>query len=95
MARELAPYFIRVNAICPTTVATPMTMHESMYRLFRPDLDDPSQEDAVPAFRRLNLLPAPWVDPIDISNAVVFLASDEGRTITGVTLPVDLGGALK
>jgi (+)-trans-carveol dehydrogenase len=41
------------------------------------------------------VLPTPWVDPIDISNAVLFFASDESRYITGVTLPVDAGSCLK
>ena len=39
----------------------------------------------------MNVLPIPWVEPVDISNAVLFLASDEARYITGVTLPVDAG----
>ncbi len=39
----------------------------------------------------LNILPVPWVETIDISNAVLWLASDEARFITGVTLPVDAG----
>jgi (+)-trans-carveol dehydrogenase/(-)-trans-carveol dehydrogenase len=43
----------------------------------------------------LNALPVPWVEPVDISNAVLFLASDEARYITGVTLPVDAGFLLK
>ena len=42
-------------------------------------------------FGTLNALPIPWVEPVDISNAVLFLASDEARYITGVTLPVDAG----
>ncbi|WP_396910351.1 SDR family oxidoreductase, partial [Mycolicibacterium sp.] len=40
-------------------------------------------------------LPIPWVTPEDISNAVLFLASDEARYITGATLPVDAGSCLK
>ena len=43
----------------------------------------------------LNALPIPWVEPVDISNAVLFLASDEARYITGVTLPVDAGALVK
>ncbi len=95
MARELARHYIRVNALAPSSVATPMILHEGNFRLFRPDLEHPTQEDATPALRRLNLIPEPWLEPLDISNAVVFLASDEARYITGVTLPVDLGGVLK
>jgi len=43
----------------------------------------------------MNVLPIPWVDPVDISNAVLFLASDEARYITGVALPVDAGAVIK
>jgi len=95
MARELARHYIRVNAIAPSSVATPMIHNDATYRLFASGLEHPTQEDVIPAFRRLNLIPEPWLDVADISNAVAFLASDEARYITGVTLPVDLGGTLK
>jgi (+)-trans-carveol dehydrogenase len=49
----------------------------------------------VPVFQTVNALPVPWVEPVDISNAVLFLASDEARYITGVTLPVDAGALIK
>ena len=64
-----------------------MTLNDGTYRLFRPDLEAPTVDDAAEAFMRLNALPVKWVEPIDISNAVLFLASDEARYITGVTLP--------
>jgi SDR family mycofactocin-dependent oxidoreductase len=95
LALELAPYFIRVNSIHPTQVDTPMIQNEATYKLFRPDLEHPTQEDFAPASQTLNALPIPWVEPVDISNAVLFLASDEGRYITGVTLPVDAGSVIK
>jgi (+)-trans-carveol dehydrogenase len=43
----------------------------------------------------MNALPIPWVEPVDISNALLFLASDEARYITGVALPVDAGCLIK
>jgi (+)-trans-carveol dehydrogenase len=95
LACELAEHFIRVNAICPTAVDTPMIQNEALYRSFRPDLDNPGREDVKEGFRTMNLLPIPWVDPVDISNAIVWLASDAARYVTGVTLPVDAGNALK
>jgi (+)-trans-carveol dehydrogenase len=95
LAYELAPHFIRVNAICPTSVDTPMIQNEALYRLFRPDLDNPGREDVKAEFQSKNLLPIPWVEPVDVSNAVVWLASDQARYVTGVTLPVDAGNALK
>jgi SDR family mycofactocin-dependent oxidoreductase len=95
LALELAPDFIRVNALAPTTVDTPMVMNEATYRLFRPDLDHPMVDDMTGPATALNVLPIPWVEPVDISNALVFLASDEARYITGVALPVDAGAAIK
>jgi (+)-trans-carveol dehydrogenase len=95
LALELAPDFIRVNALAPTTVDTPMVMNEATYRLFRPDLDNPTAEDMAEASRATNVLPIAWVEPVDISNAVLWLASDEARYVTGVALPVDAGQAIK
>jgi SDR family mycofactocin-dependent oxidoreductase len=95
LALELAPYSIRVNSLHPTQVDTPMIQNEATYRLFRPDLEHPTREDFAPASQSVNALPIPWVEPVDISNAVLFLASDEGRYITGVTLPVDAGTVIK
>ena len=95
LACELAGHFIRVNAICPTAVDTPMIQNERLYRLFRPDLDNPGKEDVQAGFQAMNLLPIPWIDPVDVSNAIVWLASDAARYVTGVTLPVDAGNALK
>jgi len=95
LALELAPYSIRVNTVHPTQVDTPMIQNESTWRLFRPDLEQPTQADFAAASQTLNTLPIPWVEPVDISNAVLFLASDEGRYVTGVTLPVDAGSIIK
>jgi (+)-trans-carveol dehydrogenase len=95
LALELAPDMIRVNSIHPTTVDTPMVQNESTYRLFRPDLENPTQDDFAQGAIAMNALPIPWVDAVDISNAVLFLASDEARYITGVPLPVDAGAAVK
>src|SRR6516164_9367647 len=95
LACELAEHFIRVNAICPTAVDTPMIQNETLYRSFRPDLPNPGREDVKAEFQTMNLLPIPWIDPVDVSNAIVWLASDAARYVTGVTLPVDAGNALK
>jgi SDR family mycofactocin-dependent oxidoreductase len=95
LACELAEHFIRVNAVCPTACDTPMIQNENLYRAFRPDLDSPGREDVKDGFAKMNLLPIPWVDPVDISNAIVWLSSDQARYVTGVTLPVDAGNALK
>lgn len=93
LAQELAPHSIRVNTVNPTQVDTDMIQNESMYHLFCPDIEAPSREDFGEASAATILLPIDWVESIDVSNAVLFLASDEARYITGVALPID-GGAL-
>jgi SDR family mycofactocin-dependent oxidoreductase len=95
LALELAPHSIRVNSIHPTQVDTTMIQNEATWRLFRPDLEHPTAEDFAPASQAMNALPIPWVEPVDISNALLFLASDEARYITGVALPVDAGCVIK
>jgi NAD(P)-dependent dehydrogenase (short-subunit alcohol dehydrogenase family) len=91
LAIESAPHQIRVNTVHPTTVNTDMVLNDAMLKLFRPHLEQPTVADALPAFTNYNLLPVPWVEAIDVSNAVLFLASEEARYITSVSLPVDAG----
>jgi NAD(P)-dependent dehydrogenase (short-subunit alcohol dehydrogenase family) len=91
LAGELAPRRIRVNTVHPTNVSTDMLLNDALYKVFRPDLENPTLEDTIPAYTRFNLLPVPWVEPRDISNAVLFLLSDEARYVTSVALPVDAG----
>ncbi|MBM7519891.1 mycofactocin-coupled SDR family oxidoreductase [Nocardioides nitrophenolicus] len=95
LAQELAPHRIRVNSLNPTQVDTPMIMNDPMYRLFCPGLEAPGREDFAPVSQAMNALPTPWVESRDVSNAVLFLASDESRYITGVALPVDAGVLVK
>jgi NAD(P)-dependent dehydrogenase (short-subunit alcohol dehydrogenase family) len=72
-----------------------MIMNEHVYRQFRPDLESPTKEDAESALATMNLIPVPYVEVADISGAILFLVSDTGRYITGVTLPIDAGALLK
>jgi (+)-trans-carveol dehydrogenase len=96
LAVELGQYNIRVNSVLPTNVNTPMFMNEGTYKLFRPDLENPTAADVEPiAAQFMHVLPHGWVEPEDVSNAILFLASDESRYITGVPLPIDLGALLK
>lgn len=94
-AVELGQHSIRVNSVHPTHVNTPLLMNEKTYRMFRPDLEKPGPDDLAPICQTFHMLPIPWVEAEDISNAVLFLASDESRYITGVPLPVDAGSCLK
>jgi SDR family mycofactocin-dependent oxidoreductase len=95
VAVELGQHMIRVNSVHPSQVNTPMTMNEVTFRLFRPDLENPGPDDFAPFSQMTHTLPVPWVEAADISNAVLFLASDESRYVTGVSLPVDAGALLK
>jgi (+)-trans-carveol dehydrogenase len=94
-AVELGPHMIRVNSVHPTNVNTPMFMNEGTIRGFRPDLENPGPQDLLPIAQMMHTLPIGWVEPEDISNAVLFLASDESRYVTGIRLPVDAGSCLK
>jgi SDR family mycofactocin-dependent oxidoreductase len=97
LALELATDMIRVNSVHPTTVDTDMIQNSAMYELFAPDLPESERtKDALaPRFGELNLLPIPWVEPVDVSNAVLWLASDQARYVTGVTLPIDAGTLIR
>lgn len=95
-ANELAQFNIRCNSVHPTSVLTDMIDNEATYKIFRPDLESPGRDDFEEASRSsLALLPIPWVEPRDISNAVAWLASDEARYVTGIALPVDAGSIAK
>lgn len=94
LAMEVAEHSIRVNVVAPTNCNTTMIQNDAVYRLFRPDLSEVSPEEFAEASGTLLALPQPWVEPVDVSNAIVFLASDEGRFVTGVTFPVDGGSAI-
>src|SRR6204780_2394689 len=82
-ANNLAPHSIRVNTVHPTGVNTPMVVNDAMQEFLA---QDPSLSNAM-----ANALPVPMVEPVDISNAIVWLVSDDARYVTGVTLPVDAG----
>ncbi|WP_218594109.1 mycofactocin-coupled SDR family oxidoreductase [Pseudonocardia oceani] len=91
VAVEGAPHSIRSNAICPTNVRTGMIENDQTTKLFMPDKPDATLDDAYDAFLSMNMLPVPWIEASDISDTVLFLASDESKYITSVVLPVDAG----
>jgi (+)-trans-carveol dehydrogenase len=90
LAVELAPHMIRVNSVHPTTVDTPMIDNPAIRELFTGQ-GDIARAEAEEAFKPLNALPVPWVEAVDISNAVLYLASEESRYVTGTTMVVDAG----
>jgi SDR family mycofactocin-dependent oxidoreductase len=95
LAHELAPHNIRVNAVCPTTVNSPMITNDALYSLFRPDLESPSLADAEPGLNDLNLLDVTMMEPAEVSAAISWLVSDDARYVTGIALPVDAGSTAK
>ncbi|RAY17046.1 SDR family mycofactocin-dependent oxidoreductase [Actinomadura craniellae] len=95
LATNLAPLKIRANVVHPTNCNTPMLQSEPMYRSFRPDLENPTREDAELAFHVQQAMPVPHIEPEEISNAVLYLASDESSFVTGMQFRIDAGGYLK
>lgn len=98
LALELAPNNIRVNAILPGMIDTPMLHNQPLYDLFMPELAESNRtrEEFASRSQAFGLLPeVPWLEAVDVSNALLWLASDEARYVTGVTLPVDAGNLIK
>lgn len=91
LAVELAPHNIRVNSVNPGNVDTPMVNNATMRKMYLPEVSDPTPEDADNVMKTMSALPTGWIDARGISEAVLYLASDEARHITGITLPVDAG----
>jgi SDR family mycofactocin-dependent oxidoreductase len=95
MALSLARRMIRVNAVHPTNCNTHLIHNKELYQVFRPDLENPTREDVIPAFTYFQAMPIPYVEPVDISNAVLFFASDDSRYVTGQQLRIDAGSLLR
>lgn len=93
MALELASEGIRVNCVCPGSVDTPMTQNEVTFNLLTREIPNATEEQVKAAFAAVHPMGMSWVDAVDVTNAVLFLASDDARYITGVALPID-GGML-
>jgi (+)-trans-carveol dehydrogenase len=95
LANEFASHRIRVNTVNPTNVDTPMIQHDALWRLYLPDAEQPTAEQFRQVSMGMNPLPIPWVEVDDVTNAVLFLASDEARYVTGIVLPIDGGFSSK
>jgi SDR family mycofactocin-dependent oxidoreductase len=90
LVNEVSRYNIRVNTVIPTSCDTPMIQNDAMRELFGVSPEAPI-EDFQAAFQSMHTLPVPWVEPVDIANAVLWLASDESRFVTGDIIQVDAG----
>lgn len=94
-AHDLAPHGVTVNAVAPGNVDTPMIQNEAIRKLMRPELENPTREDAAQAFQRLHVVPIPWLAPEEISRAVLFLAAEEARGISGTVMSIDAGASAR
>ena len=95
MALHLAPRMIRVNCIHPTNTNTHLIHNDLIYKMHRPDIENPTREEVEVAFQYFQGMPIPYVEPEDIANLAVFLASAESRYITGQQIRVDAASLLK
>jgi SDR family mycofactocin-dependent oxidoreductase len=95
LATELSVRGIRANVVHPTNCNTDMLQSPPMYKSFRPDLENPTRADAEPVFSVQQAMRINYIEPEDISNAILWLVSDEARYVTGMQLRVDGGGYLK
>ena len=91
LANELGPHNIRVNSVCPGLIHTDMMMNQPTYDIFRPEIENPTKQDATEVFRSMQVLPTDWLEPRDVSEVIAWLASDAARFITGTAIPVDAG----
>jgi (+)-trans-carveol dehydrogenase len=90
LAHEMAKHRIRVNCVAPAACHTDLIINPTVFQLFTGN-GNITEEEAIPAFKSLNLMDEPWVFPADVSSAIAWLVSEEARFVTGITLPVDLG----
>jgi len=95
LASELGPHGIRVNTVHPGMVDTDMAVNEASLRRYFPDSPDATRDDLGALMKSRTAMQIAWLDPVDVSNAVVWLASDEARYVTGATIPVDAGLLVK
>jgi SDR family mycofactocin-dependent oxidoreductase len=93
VALEVAPHGVTANVVCPATVDTPMVHNDALYGLFAPDLDERTKDTVRPRYEAMNPMGVAWLDPIAISHAVLFLASDASRFVSGETIEVSAGGS--
>ncbi len=92
VALETAKLGITANVVCPTSVGTPMILNDSTFRLFCPEIDQPTEADARPRFENLNPMGVAWLEPEDVTRAVIYLVEDPGFT-SGTVLEVNLASS--
>lgn len=94
-AQELAHSGVNVNVIAPGNIDTPMVRNDNLFRVVRPDLDEPTWEDVGPVIGQLHAQPVDILDPYEITRAALFLTGPDSTHITGIVVPVDAGAATR
>jgi len=95
VAHEVAHFGVTANVIAPGNISTDMLHNDMLYRLMRPDLEHPTKEDVAGPMASLHVQPVPWLEPDEITSAVVFLCSEGARHITGSVIDVDAGASAR
>lgn len=94
LALELGAHGVRVNAVAPSTVKTDLALNPIFFELFTGD-PTADEDQVAPMFQELNVIQRPWIEPDEVSRAVLWLAGDESGFMTGTVIPVDLGFLVK
>lgn len=95
VANEYGRHGITANAICPTNVDSPMVHNPGTYQVFVPEVENPTREQALERMAQHHPMGVPYVEPRDISQAILFLVSDEARYVSGDALTVSAGSAAR
>lgn len=94
-AYDLGAHGVTVNAVAPGNIATPMVLNEHMYRTMRPDLADPGPDDMAPVMTGLHAQPVPWLEPEEVTRAVLYLVDPGAQHITGTVMDVSAGASVR
>lgn len=94
-AQELAHSGITVNVVAPGNIDTPMVKNDSLYKMVRPDLENPTWDDVAPVLGQLHAQPIAILPPADVTRAVLFLTAEASAHMTGIVVPVDAGAATR
>ena len=91
VAVEYGKQGITASTVSPTNVATDMILHQTLYDVYCPDLENPTQAQAIERFYSIHAMDVAYIEPQDVADAVVFLLAEESKYITGIELPVLAG----
>ena len=94
-AQDLAPFGITVNAVAPGNIATPMVLNEGIYRQVRPDLENPTAEDAAFVLQMLHVQPIALLEPQEVSDVIMFLVGPHAAHITGAVIDISAGASAR